>query len=555
MKRLVFAILIVAAVPAIAGAKYSGGSGTSDNPYQIGSAADLLTLAADANDYNQSFILIADINLDPNLPGNSVFTTAVIARDTDNSNNSFEGVAFTGVFDGAGHKITKLTINTNGAENDYLGLFGNIDGGEVKNLGLENVSITGGLSSYSTYIGGLAGENYGTISNCFSTGNLEGKAYFLGGLAGGNDGNISDSCSAGTITGSNDSGLLGGLVGENYGTISNCFSTGNLEGKVYFIGGLVGGNDGSISNSYSTGAITGWDDSSSLGGLVGDNYGTVSNCSSTGAVTAGQYSYYLGGLAGDNYGIISNCFSTGDVAGSNESELLGGLTGDNYYGSIDNSYSMGAVNGGDGSSYLGGLAGDNYAGDISNCFSTGTVTSGAGSSYLGGLVGFESSGSIISCYFLVTSGPDNGLGTPLTDEEMKQQNNYVGWDFNDIWAICEGTNYPRLLWSILAADIICPDGVDIFDLAVLCEQWLVEKIPADVAPPGGDGIVNFADFAVFADQWAVTQDIYALLDFAEQWLKVGLPSHSADISPSPGGDGIVNFADLAVMADYWLQGF
>ena len=102
-------------------------------------------------------------------------------------------------------------------------------------------------------------------------------------------------------------------------------------------------------------------------------------------------------------------------------------------------------------------------------------------------------------------------------------------------------------------DIVCPDGVDIDDLAELCEQWLFEKIPADVVPPGGDGIVNFADFAVFADQWGVTNDIDDLLDFTEQWLKVGPPHYSADISPAPDGDGIVNFADFAVLANYWLQ--
>jgi hypothetical protein len=112
MKWLVFAILIVAVVPATAEAKYSGGTGDANDPYQIATADDLLALAADANDYNQYFILTADIDLDPNLPGRQVFTTAVIARDTDNSNYSFDGVSFTGVFDGAGHKITKLTIDT-----------------------------------------------------------------------------------------------------------------------------------------------------------------------------------------------------------------------------------------------------------------------------------------------------------------------------------------------------------------------------------------------------------------------------------------------------------
>jgi hypothetical protein len=97
--------------------------------------------------------------------------------------------------------------------------------------------------------------------------------------------------------------------------------------------------------------------------------------------------------------------------------------------------------------------------------------------------------------------------------------------------------------------------MDIEDLAELCEQWLFAKIPADVAPPGGDGTVNFADFAIFANQWGITNDIDDLLNFTEQWLIVGPPHYSADISPLPDGDGIVNFADLAAMANDWLKGF
>jgi hypothetical protein len=46
-----------------------------------------------------------------------------------------------------------------------------------------------------------------------------------------------------------------------------------------------------------------------------------------------------------------------------------------------------------------------------------------------------------------------------------------------------------------------------------------------------------------------------LLDFTEQWLKIGLPVCSADISPLPDGDGRVNAADFAVMANDWLEGF
>jgi hypothetical protein len=59
-----------------------------------------------------------------------------------------------------------------------------------------------------------------------------------------------------------------------------------------------------------------------------------------------------------------------------------------------------------------------------------------------------------SCFFLAPEdggGPDNGLGTPLTAQQMKQQASFIGWDFLDTWTICEGADYPRLKWE----DIEC----------------------------------------------------------------------------------------------------
>ncbi|MGA2091903.1 MAG: M6 family metalloprotease domain-containing protein [Sedimentisphaerales bacterium] len=250
-------------------AKYSGGTGTADNPYQIAIAADLLLLAADTNDYNQCFILTADIDME-----GQVFTTAIIAADTT-SDSAFNGTAFTGMFDGNGHKITHFTIN--GGSNSFLGLFGYINpGGSVKNLGLENFTVSG--SSGCQYVGGLVGWNaYGSISNCSSTGAVSGTSL-LGGLVGyNNHGSINNCYSTGAVSGYN---IVGGLVGSNNGgsSISNCYSTGAVSGSSSFkdVGGLVGGNgDSSISNCYSTGAVSG---TSGVGGLVGTNwYGSISS--------------------------------------------------------------------------------------------------------------------------------------------------------------------------------------------------------------------------------------------------------------------------------------
>ncbi|MGA2679453.1 MAG: GLUG motif-containing protein [Sedimentisphaerales bacterium] len=502
-------------------AKYSGGSGTATNPYRIARTSDLLKLAADTNDYDAYFVLTKDIDLGPC----GTFTTAVIAPDIDNSNDYFDGTPFTGVFDGAGHKIYNLTINTNGVRcdySDYLGLFGsNGLNSQIKNLGLQNVRIITGAQSQR--ISALVGENNeGNITNCFSTGTIvvADNAWDVGGLVGHNEvGNINSCYSTVVITGGENAysigglvgsayegtisdchamgdvssvgddssamgGLVGynigsdiircyatgdiaggdyvsdagGLVGDNEGDINNCYSTGSVSGS-YEIAGLVSQSYGSISNSYSTGSVSG---SGNVGGLVAESYGSISNCYSAGSVSGSidspdDYDFpYVGGLVAYNEGHINNCYSTGSVSGSfdfsdsSDSLEVGGLVGYND-GPISNCYSMGSVSGSADYYVVGGLVGDNED-EISNCYSTGSVSvSSSESSYVGGLIG-GSYRSIVSSYFLITSGPDNGLGTPLTESLMKKQSSFVGWDFvgetanglNDIWTICEGFDYPKL---------------------------------------------------------------------------------------------------------------
>jgi hypothetical protein len=397
---------------------YSGGTGEPNNPYQIATKADLLTLAADTNDYSKCFILTADIDMQ-----GQVFTTAIIAPDTNSIRSGFQGTSFTGTFDGNSHKITHFTIN--GGSNAYLGLFGYVDyGGSIKNLGLGNCSVSG---SYD--VGGLVGCNVeGDISQCYSTG---------------------------SVSVSNDSYNVGGLVGQNfYGSISNCHSTGSVSGHER-VGGLVGYNDsGSISNCYSMGAVSGSSGCDNVGGLVGFNdSGSVSNCYSTGAVIG---SFNVGGLVGGNGGNIKQCYSTGSVSGG---------------------YSVG------------GLVGYNY-------------------------------GSISGCYFLITSGPNNGYGTPLTDAQMKQQISFVGWDFtnetangtNDYWRMCvDGVDYPHLNWESMAGDFACPNGVNMEDLGYFVQRWLESDCASSNNYCGGrdlnvSGMVDFKDFAVLAEDWLKKSD-------------------------------------------------
>ena len=88
-----------------------------------------------------------------------------------------------------------------------MGLFGDVNNGQIKNLALENVTIADGNNSQ--YLGGLAGYNRGTISNCHSTGDVSGgdDTYSLGGLVGKNEGAISNCHSASAVAGGNSSSI------------------------------------------------------------------------------------------------------------------------------------------------------------------------------------------------------------------------------------------------------------------------------------------------------------------------------------------------------------
>jgi len=158
----------VLALPA--NAQYSGGTGEPNDPYQIATAADLIALGETPEDYNKHFILTADIDLEPNLPGRKVFDRAVIAPGWK--------TWFMGVFDGRGHSISNLTIT---GESDLVGLFGRLGpDARVSNLGLEAVEVSGS----GDYVGGLVGYNYGgSITTSYSSGSVSGTSR-VGGLVG-----------------------------------------------------------------------------------------------------------------------------------------------------------------------------------------------------------------------------------------------------------------------------------------------------------------------------------------------------------------------------------
>ncbi len=326
--------------------------------------------------------------------------------------------AFSGSFDGKGYKIKNLTINR--PLEDYVGLFGYTLGAgkEIKNVGLENISIVGG--DYS--VAGLVGfdDRLGTIENCRITGSLTstGRVALFGGLAGYTHGIISDCSFSGNITINNltaltaqqNGGLIGLLGGGTIG-VRRCFTTGTFTCNGWGAGG------------------SGFED---IGGLVGlDSSGlplSFSECYSTMDIVinltgGGENIWGIGGFIGDSDGgNISDCYARGNVTANGvpaDTEVVGGFAGYNDQ-------------------------------TLENCYSTGLVTSN-GIAHIGGFCGWNDGGTITNCFWdTETSGQaTSDGGTGKTTEEMKDISTFqnAGWSMSIIWNVLSYCNngYPCLV--------------------------------------------------------------------------------------------------------------
>ena len=193
--------LLIGKNKAHAAVAFAGGTGTKEDPYQIADAAQLNEVRYHNFVY---FKLIDNIDL-------SAFAAGEGWLPIVNEEFGY----YSGSFDGNGFKIKNLVINRPGS--DRVGLFGLVAGSRLSNIVLENIHVTG-----KDRIGGLAGENQGTINNSSVTGSV----YGLG---------------SGT----------GGLVGINLGEITASYATANVKG-IDMVGGLAGFSQ-AISSSYAAG--------------------------------------------------------------------------------------------------------------------------------------------------------------------------------------------------------------------------------------------------------------------------------------------------------------
>ena len=256
-----------------------------------------------------------------------------------------------------------------------------------------------------------------------------------------------------------------------------------------------------------------------VGALIGTmKSGLVLNCGVKGGFVSGDHS--VGGLIGRATSTeIYNCRSSAAVTGTGF--FTGGLASSAAACQVFNSYSLGTVNANE---YVGGLLGLASSGTLtSNCYSAASVSA---NEFVGALVGrhWDTITSYNKCFWDSTINPSlDGIGN-RTDPEvvglptagMKQMDTFTdaGWDFvgestngsEDIWSICEVTNYPRFVWEIPRIDFVCPDGVSMPDYSAFASAWLSEPNdpgwnPAcDISEPS-DGVIDELDLVIFLPRW------------------------------------------------------
>ncbi len=281
------AVLFFFGAPAVWAADYSGGDGSEASPYQIATAADLITLSRTSGDWAKHYIQTADIEFDAN--------EALVDWDADGNPDGIDTSGFTpigngssnftGSYDGDGHTISNLFIDIDGTSSStYVGLFGYVNtSGELKSIALINVDISSSSSSANSYAGGLAGYIRGNITNSYATGSVfsSSSSYnsYAGGLAGRIHGDIINGYATGSVSSFSSSSYrsyAGGLAGYATGDITNSYATGSIFSSSYssYAGGLAGYIRANITNSYATGRVFSLSSSAAsyAGGLAGITY-------------------------------------------------------------------------------------------------------------------------------------------------------------------------------------------------------------------------------------------------------------------------------------------
>ena len=178
---------------------------------------------------------------------------------------------YSGTFDGNNKTVSGLYFN---GDSTCIGLFGSSESdGNIKNVGVVDSYFKG-----NDHVGGVCGNNAGTITNCYNAGNL---------------------------TAIESSATIGGICGyNNGGTVTNCYNTGTVTatGSAASVGGVCGCSIELILNCYNIGTVTATGSDADISGICGYNFGPIKNC------------YYLADTEDENGGKTTAQFASGEVA-------------------------------------------------------------------------------------------------------------------------------------------------------------------------------------------------------------------------------------------------
>ena len=264
---IIVVCLLLTANMAVNAQAFSGGTGTTTDPYKISTPEQLDEVH---NHLTAHFSLVNDIDLTEYLA-----TTGEGYKQWGEQGwlpIGTNDTPFRGSFDGAGFKVTGLWLNR--IDIFDVGLFGYIRASNIKNLGVEVGDR--GIRGFDNVAGLVGVQDLSTITNCYSAGSIYGRSD-VGGLVGEQirGSVVRNSYATGSVNGNlfNAGGLTAHLGSSS--TIENCYASVNVSGNG-LVGGLVGQQVGKISNSYSTGSVKGIN---LVGGLVGEKQNNnIKNC-------------------------------------------------------------------------------------------------------------------------------------------------------------------------------------------------------------------------------------------------------------------------------------
>lgn len=332
----------------------ASGSGAKDDPYLIGTGAELAWFAGQVN--SGKVTLCAKLTDDIDLNGHPWTPIGGFGSSKN----------YQGTFDGCNSTVNGLQVS----DKSYAGLFGVIGAsGVVERLivaGTISITSVSGNGVDDVGAGGIAGYCKGTIFQCSSSVDISNTGTNYSAVAGGivgraAEGAIVDSCNNyGTVGSRKNINYAGGIVGvasEN-AVIRYCTNEGAVNG-VQGVGGIVGlltdyaqvrlcENSGTVQGDSRVGGIVGWVGKAYyISGNVLDviimnvlNKGTVSG---SGFSTMG---YGTGGIVGyissaNDTGLTGPCtlsyaYNTGNVTdnGDATAQGVGGIVGEWYSGEI-----------------------------------------------------------------------------------------------------------------------------------------------------------------------------------------------------------------------------